>query len=175
MWRGTGLIALGGLLLVSACSSQRDHDATVSPAEAVTQAPSPSGVAPSSPATGSDRPLVLATGLFTLPAASSFEDRGFHEVLTATHQLPSDVAFPEGARLVVSLRDATRPDQRCTRQHPLSGCATVDWSDADGRPGVPTGGVFNNSVTVHLVQGPRTFFLSESNSLLDVPDAFRPG
>lgn len=175
MSRGIGFIALAGLLLVSACSSSRAHEATDSAADPVTRATSPSGVATPGPATAGDRTLVLATGLLTLPAANSFGDRGFHEVLTATHQLPADIALPEEARLVVTLRDATRPDQRCTRQHPLSGCATVDWSDADGRPGVPTGGVFNNHVTVRLTQGSRTLFLSESNSLSDAPDPFRPG
>ena len=119
--------------------------------------------------------MLLAAGRFSLPAASSFGDRGFHEVLNATHQLPADLDVPPGARLVVSLRDAGRPGQSCGRDHPLSGCATVDWSDFDERPGVPPGGVFDNHVTIALDDGPRALFLSESNVLADGPDAYSPG
>ena len=110
-----------------------------------------------------------------LPAAGSFNDRGFHEALTATHELPPDLRLPPGARLVLSLRDVGRPSQQCGREHPLSGCATVDWSDATGRPHVPASGVFDSHVTLALAGGSRLFFLSESGALADAPDAFSPG
>ena len=71
------------------------------------------------------------------------------------------------ARLVLALRDVSRPDQRCDREHPLSGCATVDWSDF--------GGVCDKRHTVSLGAGVRNFFLSESGSLMLVADAFSPG
>lgn len=119
--------------------------------------------------------VLLAAGRFSLPAANSFGDRGFHEVLSATHLLSADLDVPPGVPLIVSLRDAGRPGQSCARDHPLSGCATVDWSDFDGRPGVPPGGVFDNHVTIALDDGPRTLFLGESDALADVPDAYSPG
>ena len=78
-------------------------------------------------------------------------------------------------RIVVALRDAGRPDQACSREHPLSGCATVDWSDAESRPKVPAGGVFENSLQLQLGAGVRTFYLSELGFLADKADTFDPG
>lgn len=119
--------------------------------------------------------MVLAAGTFELPAALAFGDPGFHEVLTATHTVPSDLGTTSGLRLVIALRDQSRPDVACGSEHPLSGCATVDWSDDPDRPNVPAGGVFDNSITLRLTEGPRTFFLSESGGLAGAPDPFVPG
>jgi len=96
-------------------------------------------------------------------------------VLTATHILPSNLGPMTGLRLVLKLWDAGRPERTCNREHPLSGCATVDWSDATGRPKVPLGGMFNNSITFQLATGVHSYFLSESGALNDKPDAFKPG
>ena len=116
----------------------------------------------------------LAAGELHLPAAGSFGEPGFHEVLTAAPDLPLVLGPTAGLRLVLRLRDAGRPGQTCSRDHPLSGCATVDWSDSASRPGVPPGGVFGNTLTLRLASGERTFFLSESGSLNDGPDPFMP-
>ena len=78
-------------------------------------------------------------------------------------------------RIVVSLWDAGRPDQACSNDHPLSGCATVDWSDAEGRPNVPAGGVFDNSLELQLSDGARTFYLSERGLLAEEADVYDPG
>lgn len=118
---------------------------------------------------------IIVRGTLELPAAEAFGEPGFHEVLTASRRLPANLGPARGLRLVVSLRDAGRPGATCSSQHPLSGCATVDWSDDPGRPSVPPGGVFTNSLTLQLASGPRTFFLSESGALRTRPDAFEPG
>ena len=119
--------------------------------------------------------VILAEGLLDLPAAGSFRDPGFHEVLTASWQLPSSLAGTAGSRLSITLGDAGRPEMECTSQHPLSGCATVDWSDALGRPGVPPEGVFDNHLTLSTTSGEVILFLSESGALNDAPDLFSPG
>lgn len=120
-------------------------------------------------------PHILATGKFDLPAASAFGDPGFHEELTASHAMTDNPKSSAGQRLVVRLWDARRSGVSCSREHPLSGCATVDWSDSPGRPNVPTSGVFENSVTLLLSSGKRTFYLSESGDLTDSPDRYDPG
>ncbi len=112
-----------------------------------------------------------------MPAADDFGVPGFHEVLTASHDLPADLGSGAGLELVLRLWDVRRPDSSCNSNHPLSGCATVDWSDATGRPKVPTGGVFENSITFNGIgaDGARSFFLSELGNLNDAPDVFKPG
>ena len=132
----------------------------------------PSSKVPAPPA-GGERTLV--GGEFELPAARSFGEPGFHEVLTSSQSLPKNLGQTAGLRLVLALRDGRRPEQTCSRQHPLSGCATVDWSDTESRPGVPPGGVFENTLTVRLVPGAHTLHLSESGGLNDSPDPFKPG
>ena len=82
---------------------------------------------------------------------------------------------PNGLEVRLRLRDAGRPGQTGSRNHPLSGCATVDWSDAPSRPKVPPNGVFDNILTLRLASGEHTFFLSEEGRLNQVPDAFDPG
>jgi hypothetical protein len=111
----------------------------------------------------------------SLPAAGAFGEPGFHEVLNAAHSLPEDLGDVWRKTLVLRLWDAGRSGVACSSQHPLSGCATVDWSDAPGRPNVPAGGVFRNTVTLRLASGEHTLFLSESESLRDDPDPFKPG
>ena len=112
---------------------------------------------------------MLAAGTLGLPAARAFGEPGFHQVLVAQARLPRRI--PPGGRLVLALRDVSRPQQRCAFAHPLSGCATVDWADDPSRPKVPAGGVFVNE----LVVGGATYFLSASGGLARRPDAYRPG
>ncbi len=113
----------------------------------------------------------LAAGTFRLPAANAFGEPGFHQVVVVEARVPPNVPSRRGLRLVVSLRDAGRPGQTCESEHPLSGCATVDWSDDPSRPKVPPGGVFDNSLTLGRIK----LFLRESGALASRPDAFEPG
>lgn len=119
--------------------------------------------------------IVLAAGEIDLPAAQAFGEPGFHSTFMLVHELEADVTSQDTYRLVVALWDVGRPAQTCDREHPLSGCATIDWSDAESRPHVPPGGVFDNSLTLELESGSQTFFLSETGVLHDAPDAFDPG
>ncbi len=152
----------GLALLASACS----YGGTPSPSASSAHAVVPATTVGNS---------ILISGELELPAATAFGEPGFHEVLIASGEARSDLGETSGLRLVVSLRDASRPTQTCSEDHPLSGCATVDWSDDPGRPKVPPGGVFDNSVRVRLQTGPRTFYLSQSGELAGAPDPFVPG
>ena len=114
-------------------------------------------------------------GEFRIPAAAGFGDPGFNDVLVAAHDLPADVDQTGGLRLVLRLWDATRTEQKCSREHPLSGCVTVDWSDFEGRPNVPTGGVFVNGIVVQLESGPHTLYQTEEGELVDEPNEYAPG
>lgn len=118
--------------------------------------------------------MVLLAGSVDVPGAQSFNDPGFHEPIVLTGTVPANGAEQAG-QLVVILRDSGRPSQTCDRDHPLSGCVTVDWSDFDDRPGVPPGGVFDNRLTVVSTTGPVTHFLSERNGLAPQPDDYSPG
>ncbi len=117
----------------------------------------------------------LASGDFRLPAATAFGEPAFHEVLTSTQQLPADLRPSAGLRLVLRLRNVRKPEITCSRDQPLSGCATVDWSDARIRRNEPPSGVFENILTLQLASGPRTFYLSEAGVLNDQPDPLDPG
>jgi hypothetical protein len=129
---------------------------------------------PAAPRTGTST-RTLAGGRLHLPAALGFGQPGFHEVLVAAGRLPRRLPPAKGLRLVVSLRDLGRPGQTCSSEHPLSGCATVDWSDDPGRPKVPRGGVFTNALTLRLVSGTRTYYLRANGTLSRTPEPFRPG
>lgn len=117
----------------------------------------------------------LAVGEFILPAAADFGDPGFHAVVTASATLTASLPATGVRDIVLTLKDAGRPQQTCATEHPLSGCATVDWSDSPDRPHVPPAGVFINTLTVQLSSGPHTFYLSMSGALANGPDAFQPG
>ena len=145
--------------------------ATPTSTAAVAEAPAPTTTA--APAASREpAPTPILSGVFDLPAAAAIGDTGFHQVLTTMGTSPVDVVA--GGRLVVRLRDASQPNQECDRQHPLSGCATVDWSDFEERPGVPAGGVFDNRVSVGGSSEATVLFLSETGSLARVPDAYKP-
>ena len=181
-------LALGTLLAVAAGCFQSDTAPTSAPADRTTQprpaaasaAPEPTAIValpPQSeaPASVETKVTKLASGDLLLPAATSFGAPGFHEVLTDSQTIPQDITAAAGRRLVLTLRDLGRPQQRCSREHPLSGCATVDWSDFEGRPGVPPGGVFEHRLVLQLASGEQSFFLSDSGSLNEAPDRYKPG
>ena len=140
-----------------------------------TAASPPSGTAPGASNGSLAGAVVLASGQMALSAAGAFGEPGFHEVLRAKDQLPAEVGGLAGSRLVLKLRDLSRPAITCDSPHPLSGCATVDWSDFPGRPRVPEGGAFVNRITLALTSGPHTFYLSESGQLMDTPEPYSPG
>lgn len=115
----------------------------------------------------------MLAGSVTIPGARAFEDPGFHEVVVVTGIVP-DAAAGLSGQLVIGLRDVGRPEQTCDRDHPLSGCVTVDWSDFEGRPGVPGDGVFDNRLNVVSAAGAVELFLSEDRGLAATPDEYSP-
>ena len=161
MGRYLGVVVVLSLVVV-ACAGE---NLTIPPdkSESTTTAPLASGTVES----------VLLEGEVELVAASAFGDPGFHEVLELTGTIPEAAAGMAG-ELLVKLVDIGRPEQRCDRDHSLSGCATVDWSDFEDRPGVPTGGVFDNHLTVISTSGPIELFLSETDGLAEAPDSYSP-
>jgi hypothetical protein len=112
-------------------------------------------------------------GTIDIPAASAFGDPGFHESVVLTGTVPEAAAEQPGD-LVVRLRDVDHPNQTCNRDHPLSGCVTIDWSDIEDRPRVPTGGVFGNHLNVVSTSGDVMLFLSEDRGLAGTPDNTHP-
>jgi hypothetical protein len=121
---------------------------------------------------GSGSVSLLASGEFSVPAAEAFGDPGFHEAFQQVVPLSADVGSTLGRTLAVRMWDVSRPEQTCSEDHPLSGCATVDWSDADSRPNVPPGGVFDNRLRLVLASGARDYYLSETLMLTDMPDSY---
>ena len=160
---------VASILALSACTQSPGL-----PADRPAATPDPAAQDPTLPSQPVSQ-LRNATGEFDLPAATAFGDPGFHETIQLTHTFPPTLEPTAGMRIVVALWDAGRPDQACSRDHPLSGCATVDWSDSDSRPKVPAGGVFDNSLELQLSEGGRTFYLSERGFLADEPDTYDPG
>jgi hypothetical protein len=159
------LFALGVFaLLAGACGGGG------SPVSAgLTSASSTTDVAAVSP----EATAVVLSGSATIPGARAFGDPGFHEVIVLTGTVPGGATGLSG-RLVISLHDVGRTEQTCDRDHPLSGCVTVDWSDFEDRPGVPAGGVFDNRLSVVSASGALELFLSEDRGLATTPDAYSP-
>jgi len=157
-------------LITTACSSGGGSPSST----AVTAITRPATTTAAS-ATASEDSIILIAGTVSVAAARSFEDPGFHEVVEIGGTIPALASESPAGTLTVSLWDASRPTQTCRRNHPLSGCVTVDWSDAPGRPHVPDGGVFLNQLTLQSTDGPSTFNLSESGVLASAPDEFSPG
>ena len=127
------------------------------------------------PTSPPSRSALLASGTISLPAASSFDGPGFHEAVTVSATVPAALGPSPGNKLVLTLRDSGRPEQACSQQHPLSGCATVDWSDSPSRPNVPPNGVFDNHIVVVTAGGELTLFLREDGRLATEPEQFDPG
>ena len=150
------------LLVVVACAGEN-----------VTIRPDVPGPTSTAPPLGNDGESVLLEGEVELATAGTFGDPGFHQILELTGAIP-EAAEGLAGELAVILVDIGRPDQECDRDHPLSGCATVDWSDFEDRPGVPTGGVFDNRLNVTSTSGPIELFLSETAGLAEAPDSYSP-
>jgi hypothetical protein len=158
------LIPVAISLLAAACSN---GDGTVTPTSPIAPTPPTEASAPGRPDS------ILLTGSIRVPAAREFSDPGFHETFVLTGTVPEAAAGATG-ELVVRLRDVGRPNLTCDRDHPLSGCATVDWSDFEDRPGVPPGGVFDNHLSVVSSSGAIALFLSERRGLASAPDEYSP-
>jgi len=127
------------------------------------------------PAPGGETDRVLMSGAFDAPAADSFEDPGFHQPVLLEGRIPPTASGRRGDPLEVRLWDASRPDQICPSDHPLSGCVTIDWSADPGGSRVPASGVFDNSLTLEGSDGSFRLFLSEVRGLADTPDIYEPG
>lgn len=124
---------------------------------------------------GASRAGVVAGGLLTLPAAAAFGEPGFHQVLVAAGRLRGGISGQGPFRLTISLRDLGRPGLTCSSEHPLSGCATVDWADDPSRPKVPASGVFANWLTLRLHSGERTLFFRRAGALANKHEPYTPG
>lgn len=135
-------------------------------------APPPGGPPPPPPPPGAA--VELASGSFTLTAATNPGEPGNHEVLRADHVLTAVAAGTANQRLVLELEDVSRPLLACGNDEPESGCATVDWSADPAEPQVPGSGVFDNRVSIELVSGVRDFYLSRTRQLAEVPDVADP-
>lgn len=112
----------------------------------------------------------LANGEFNVPAANALGEPGFHEPFSATQTIPSRIDPTKGKRLIIALRDLSRPQQKCDSDDPRSGCVTIDWSDDPSRAKLPRNGVFDNSLTLQFASGAHTFYLTASGALADQPD-----
>lgn len=148
------------VLVGTACAIGAPSDALVSITPGV-QVPG-EGVAP------------IFAGTLELPAAVAFGDPGFHQVLTFQGTV-ADAPAAGPVTIVLSLVDATRPSQTCSQEHPLSGCATVDWSDDPTRPGTPDSGVFDNRITVRLADREHDLYLTPEGNFREDPNLFEPG
>jgi len=161
-------------LLAAACSG------TVAPSSTTTAsptAPSSASTASSAPQPSAESSIMLLSGVAPVESAQSFDDPGFHKVVSIGGTIPGldGVTGSSGSTIIISLWDASRPDQNCNQDHPLSGCLTIDWSDAPGRPHVPDSGVFDNQVTFASADGTVALYLTDSGALSAVPDQFTPG
>lgn len=175
------MLAIGSLLAACAVPSSISAPTPtpqLPPALASTSAPTATAT-PSRPTVVVTDPFIvaaqyLAVGEFEVLAASAARESGFHEPFSATHTVPSGLDPAKGKRLIIALREISRPQQKCDSDDPRSGCATIDWSDDPSRPRVPRNGVFENSITLLLASGSHTFYLTASGALADQPDKPNP-
>lgn len=117
---------------------------------------------------------MLASGTLSLPAASIVGTTGDHEAFALTHRLTAEQGATAGQRLVVRLRDLSRPGMGCSSDEPEDGCATIDWSDDPSKPNVPRSGRFENRVTLELTSGVKDFFLTYNEVLVETPALIDP-
>ncbi len=109
---------------------------------------------------------VLGAGELMLPFAPALAGPGFHERFDVRVPAPGSSSPSAGARLVVRLSDASRPSVECDRQHPLSGCATLDYPEPNA--------LLRNFVEVETTAGRRTYHFADSQ-LLGTEIVPRPG
>lgn len=114
---------------------------------------------------------VLASGQVDLPHTTTGPGSPeFNFPVTRMHTLPLGLGSTAGARLVVSLRDISQPDQLCDPNDPsgglFDGCATIDWP-FPGRRGI-------NLVELELSTGIETFHLRMNDELSDTPEPDGP-
>jgi hypothetical protein len=89
------------------------------------------------------------------------DDPNLYTRLEVRGSIPAQPGATAGGTLVVSLRDADRPQQTCPSPSADSGCLVLDYS-----PILETEVTqFDLTVTVDLVIGRRTFFLWEDRTL----------
>lgn len=93
-------------------------------------------------------------------------DPNLYTEMRAQGTIPATVSGFSGRELVVSLRDAGRPQQTCTSDSPNSGCVVLDYS-----PIVATDVTqFDLTVTVDTTAGRQTYFLWRDFTLRSVRD-----
>lgn len=153
MRRVGAVIAASLPLLIAACGGSGK------------QAPAPTGGTTPAPASGGE-------ARFAVPAVRNldFHSRGFHYPVTVRMKVQGG-----GRTVVLALRNVSRPDQRCTQDHPLGGCVTVDWADDPSRPHVPRSGVFANTVAIRTAQGTELLHLHPAGTLDTRREPYTPG
>lgn len=105
---------------------------------------------------------VIASGQFELREGIQFKQFTFH------HTIPAGLGSTAGRQMAIRLRDLTDPDRTCDADHPLSGCATVDYSLE------LTGQIFRNLVAVQTTAGPAELHLRLDDTLSSQPEPARP-
>lgn len=113
---------------------------------------------------------ILAQGEVDLFFSTGPGSPTFNSAITLPHTAPADLGPTAGRLLVLSLRDASQPDQFCDPADPsgglFDGCAVVDWP-FPGRRGI-------NLVELALDSGDRTYHLRMSDQLEDDPEPDGP-
>jgi hypothetical protein len=98
--------------------------------------------------------MVLATGTYTVPSNTVVEEFDFEAQGVGAFNLT-------GGRLVVSVLDLTHTDRDqstlCTNDHPLDGCATVDYG--------AFGPTHDNRISVDGASGELSFHLWTDRSV----------
>ena len=110
---------------------------------------------------------VIASGQFELREGIQFKQFSFR------HTVPLGLGSTTGRQLAVRLRDVTQPDRTCEIDHPLSGCATIDWPLPEGTvPLVDEN--FRNLVAVETANGLLEFHLRMDDGLSSQPEPVHP-
>jgi hypothetical protein len=147
----------GRLLLITAAGALAGCGAGTRPAPIVCP-----GGSPGVEASGAVNRRPIAQGVLHVPGLPAPE-RADH-VFSFGQDLRKGATARRGDTLILTLRDVGRPRSTCANDHPLSGCATIDWFGGEpGRRGRP----LSNSVTIDLASGPHTFYLRETGALSD--------
>ncbi len=110
-------------------------------------------------------PFELTSGTFEVPQFSRTSDATYHTARAASGTLPATLPDTVGRQLVIELFDVDNPTVRCTFDHPLGGCTTIDWDDFQESANVPPSGYFDNSFTTTMAGTERKLFLRRDLSL----------
>lgn len=145
--------------MVGSSSESSTGDTSTSMSSGSTGDPGSTGL-DGTDSTGLEPTGVLAVGTFTIPSGATVEEFSF------TAPLLSGPSLLSGEQVVVAVRDLTHPrrDQTvlCTNNHPLDGCATVDYG--------AFGMTHDNRISFEGPDGPWAIHLYKDRSLQVRPE-----